>query len=140
MKRKQNIKKQNYNLKFTNNKNVQQQLHKSKITISGIPDVTNENINNICENILEIINSEICVDDIISTQIEKPVIKNNKANKINIRFKSSEIKDIFLGDQKKYGPIIVNQLKNKVSSNSTLRVYFNEFLSTTNKKILYEVH
>ena len=89
---------------------------------------------------MEIINSEICVDDIISTQIEKPVIKNNKANKINIRFKSSEIKDIFLGDQKKYGPIIVNQLKNKVSSNSTLRVYFNEFLSTTNKKILYEAH
>ena len=119
---------------------IQQHMNKSNMTISGIPDIVNENINNIVENILKIINTEICVNDIVSTHIEKPISKNNKSNKINIKFNSSETKEKFLNCQKVHGPIMVNQLKlnNNDSSNITSRIYFNEFLSTTNKKILYE--
>lgn len=74
----------------------QQNKLRDNIVISGIPSISNENLNKIFDKICHILHADITTNDIVA-------IYRTSSTKFVVQFVSIQIKARFLGDYKSYG-------------------------------------
>lgn len=125
--------------------NFHQELYSKHFTVSNIPTDADENLENIVTKIANSLKINITPNNIVATKrlrTPKQQQASNEQKKITppeilVELNSVTIKQQFLDNAKKSGPLTTNQLQIQSGSTAT-KIYINEVLSGTNKKILYE--
>lgn len=122
------------------------ELYSKHISISNIPTTMDENLETIIMNVADTLNIKINPINIMSCKRGHTTNQyNDKENNkpihpppIIVEFNTQKVKQEFMDIQKSFGPLTTTQLNFKPKNTAPNRIYFNDLLSATNRKILYE--
>lgn len=133
LKENQQLKNRLIKLEIADHRNQQQKLC-TQLTIHGIPKKPNENLQNIITNVTKTLNINITQQNI--KNIRRMNINNNTPI-IVVELDTIELKQEIHTNFKQNGPIMLTQILN-TSSNETTKIYINEYLTENTKNLLRE--
>lgn len=118
---------------------LHQEVYSRYLYISGVPKNDNEILSKVVMDIGEITSTKLIEKNIVSCRREGPTTSlRQKHPQIIVEFDTKCTKELLQANYKSHGPILNRQFDKTLSTNNNTMIYINEYLSTANKKLLYE--